>query len=544
MIAPAFVRLILRAVLVPMAFACLFAPRICHSQAAAPAMNGYRIAGRVLDAITGQPLQRVTVSVLTDEYSHMVATIATDAEGIFSLDHIPQGKYPLSAARRGYRTSFYDEHDSYNSAIVTGPDQDTSHLIFHLAPAAILRGVVTDEGGDPVEGARVMLFRRPTSATAGGRMEQAGMSDSDDTGAYEFNNLQPGDYEIAVKADPWYAQHDSRLGPGGEQSPLDVAYPITYYDSTIDEGSATALTLTAGSREEANINLHAVPAIHIRIPVTHSGGAGQTYLTADQKIFGNIVNSERMQAGDASQQYVEFTGIAPGAYDLEYGDPPHRITVNAAANLDVNPNSGTPTLSVGGKLVMAGGGPVAEGVNLSLTNPEEGLQPSQTFAGGDQFEFKSVLPGTWTVGATNGKGTLAVVATSSGGVVTAGDKIVVRDRPVSVTVTLSAAQAHIQGFARVNGKGFSGALILLVPKDPGLWPTLMRIDQSDSDGSFNLRDVATGQYTVIAIQDGWKLDYQNREVIAPYLRSGVQVTVNDQSGVVISLAQPVQAVAR
>ena len=32
---------------------------------------------------------------------------------------------------------------------------------------------------------------------------------------------------------------------------------------------------------------------------------------------------------------------------------------------------------------------------------------------------------------------------------------------------------------------------------------LIRRDQSDSDGSFALRDVVPGQYTVVAIQDGW-----------------------------------------
>jgi hypothetical protein len=192
---------------------------------------------------------------------------------------------------------------------------------------------------------------------------------------------------------------------------------------------------------------------------------------------------------------------------------------------------------------MTGGGPVPEGVNLALGSPDEGLQPAQTFAGKDQFEFDSVPPGTWTLTANNSKGTLAVIATSVAGTVTAGDQIVVRDHPLSVVVTLSAAQTRVQGFTRSNGKGLSGALVLLVPREAASWPGLMRADQSDSDGSFNLRDVPAGRYTVIAIQDGWKLDWQSREVTAPYLRGGVSITINDQSGPVVSLAQPVQAVA-
>ena len=40
-----------------------------------------------------------------------------------------------------------------------------------------------------------------------------------------------------------------------------MAYPITYFDSTPDEASATGIVLAGGSREEADFNLHAVPAL-------------------------------------------------------------------------------------------------------------------------------------------------------------------------------------------------------------------------------------------------------------------------------------------
>ena len=33
---------------------------------------------------------------------------------------------------------------------------------------------------------------------------------SDDTGAYEFDNLAKGEYLLAVKAEPWYAMHAKR----------------------------------------------------------------------------------------------------------------------------------------------------------------------------------------------------------------------------------------------------------------------------------------------------------------------------------------------
>jgi hypothetical protein len=102
----------------------------------------------------------------------------------------------------------------------------------------------------------------------------------------------------------------------------------------------------------------------------------------------------------------------------------------------------------------------------------------------------------------------------------------------------------VQGFARLNGKPASGAMIVLVPHSPGAYLSLARRDQSDTDGSFSLRDVAPGQYTVIAIEDGWKLDWHNREAIAPYLNGGLPLTVNDRSNPVVQLPKIVSAVSR
>ena len=84
-------------------------------------------------------------------------------------------------------------------------------------------------------------------------------------------------------------------------------------------------------------------------------------------------------------------------------------------------------------------------------------------------------------------------------------------------------------------------MIVLVPHQPSAYRALVRRDQSDSDGSFSLRDVPAGQYTVIAIEDGWKLDWTDRETMARYLPHGVAVTVSDQAGGVVRLSEPVQA---
>ncbi|UWZ84105.1 carboxypeptidase regulatory-like domain-containing protein [Occallatibacter riparius] len=509
---------------------------------------GYRIAGRVVDSITNDPVPRAIVSVLTSEDYKVEASTITDAEGNFSFTGLSAGKYPLSAARRGYRTSFFDEHDNFNSAIVTGDGQDTANLLFRLPPAAVLRGVVTGDSGDPVESAQVMLFKRAVAGENNGHVQQIAGTQTDDTGAYEFSDLSAGEYYIAVKGEPWFAQHPSRFRAGAQnqssqdQSALDVAYPITYYDSTIDENASTPITLEWGNRVQADINLHTVPAVRFTVPLT-GWPRGRPRLALHQKVFGNTIGSQisEIAEGPATGTW-DIGGMAPGAYEVELGDPPRRLNVNATSEVDLDPSAGAPMLALSGTVVMAGGGPPPDDIALVLAS-EEGDPPAQATANKGRFEMNAVPPGTWNLAAGSSRQTLSVVATSIGGVVTAGNKIVVRDRPVQVTVTLSSAQTRVQGIAKKNGKGLSGAMIVLVPAARTAYPALVRRDQSDSDGSFSLNDVPAGQYTVVAIEDGWKLDWQHRAVIEPYLRGGAPVTVGAQAPPVVPLSQPVQAVA-
>jgi hypothetical protein len=68
-------------------------------------------------------------------------------------------------------------------------------------------------------------------------------------------------------------------------------------------------------------------------------------------------------------------------------------------------------------------------------------------------------------------------------------------------------------------------MVVLVPKDPESHRDLFRRDQSDQDGSFSLRSVVPGSYTIVAIENGWDLDWSRPGVIAHYAEHGKTVTV-------------------
>jgi hypothetical protein len=87
-------------------------------------------------------------------------------------------------------------------------------------------------------------------------------------------------------------------------------------------------------------------------------------------------------------------------------------------------------------------------------------------------------------------------------------------------------------------------MVVLVPTEPEAMRSLARRDQSDSDGSFSLHDVAPGVYTVVAIENGWDLDWARPEVIGRYLPHGVAVTVTERSGKLVRMAESVPVQTR
>jgi hypothetical protein len=503
------------------------------------------------------------VALLTVEDGSTFAATESGADGHFAIEHLPAAKFELTASRRGYCTEFYDQHENYNSAVVTGADQDTGNLVFELAPEAVLSGVVTGDGGDPVQDATVLLFERPRGHGPGAKIEQAGTTTADDTGAYEFPNLTAGEYLLAVRAQPWFAMSHfdtdlNREPETAQQAALDVAYPLTFFDSTTDEGSATPIVLTSGSRQQANLSLHAVPALHIQVPAPQRPDGSIVEPELRQTVFGVDVAGGDVSISRNRDGVTEFSGVAPGAYELTQGDPPRIMEMNANASQQVDQEAGVPAAAVNGTLQPAQGTELGGAYLLTLEPVGDGGSPlpQPAFATPRSFSFRAVPDGVWRLHVSKG---LDVVSIAMDGHTQPGSRLTVQDHALSVVVNVSAGRTvRIEGVAHKTEtsakgasavgpsgpKGFAGAMVLLVPRDLSAIADLARRDQSDSDGSFALLNVEPGEYTVVAIEDGWDLDWGNPEVIARYLPGGEAVTVKDgpdnEPGRRITLAQPVE----
>ena len=97
--------------------------------------------------------------------------------------------------------------------------------------------------------------------------------------------------------------------------------------------------------------------------------------------------------------------------------------------------------------------------------------------------------------------------------------------PVKLSITAVEGEGEIHGVALREGKETAGAMVVLVPADPVHNQVLFRRDQSDSDGTFILGNIAPDTYTLLAIQDGWDLEWSKPEVLQKFMAQGEAMIV-------------------
>jgi Carboxypeptidase regulatory-like domain len=505
--------------------------------------GGRVISGVIVNSVSGQTLEATDVTLTDMKTAALIAETASDAQGRFVFSNLPDGKYALRAAHRGYLASAFDEHDGFSSAIVTGEGLVTTDLKFFIKLLAVISGAVSDESGDPVQQGRVQLYREDERSGTG-RIVRAGATVTDDLGNYEFPRLSPGNYYIAVMAQPWFATAPGRMPADTQeraQSPLDVAYATTFYADVTDSEQATPIPVKAGDRIPVNFMLHPVPAVHISMQLAGDNNMGRGGIPAlRQDVFGSMevttLQSVRYSthedgAGGVATTSVELGGVAPGHYEMEMRSSPRGGTgtyVNVDASLDhfvVNPSAGESLAVVSGKATMLGVGDWPQGLGISLV-PQQGddIERSRVERDGN-FEIRNVYPGTYELEASAAGTTVAMTRITIAGAPLEGRLLKVGNASITLAATLVEGSTSLSGFAKSGGKPAEGVMVVLVPASPGVSRELFRRDQSNSDGSFTLKNAVPGEYTLVAIQDGWTLDWARAEVIGHYLPRGQKVTI-------------------
>ncbi|HZP24721.1 MAG TPA: carboxypeptidase regulatory-like domain-containing protein [Terriglobales bacterium] len=529
------------------------------SGASLPEPSGFRLAGVVVNAATGQPMASASVAIarLARGASRDISqSVVTGPDGHFAFSALAQGKYSLVGRARGFGFQAFERHDQYSTAIAVGSGLDSEHLVFRLQPDASLDGVVTDENNDPVQYAMVRLFYAK-SRDGGQRGGPIQSTQTDDQGHYRLGHLEPGVYYLAVSARPWYAQNvrapsyteyykQFTGGPGAaaqntqDDATLDVTYPLTFYPDATDSADALPLQLAPGAHETANMVLRAVPSLHLRI---HSGEGAQkpsmehmAFPRVSQRIFDGYLDSVFNAPESSAPGVVEIAGLAPGHYVIEVpasssanekaSSRAWYREIDLAGDADINANDNPGFAAVGGSILFENAA-VPTGASIELMNPETGesFRSSINSRGGFEFPADSVRPGRYLVALESARDFYVKRLVATGGKMAGRALEVGPSANVRLAAIAAAGEGQVDGTALHDDVAFSGAMIVLVPQDAADNAPLFRRDQSDSDGTFTLPNIVPGQYTVIALANGWDLDWSSPAVLQPYLKRGAVVQV-------------------
>jgi hypothetical protein len=471
-----------------------------------------------------------------------IRPVLSGKDGSFAFTGLKAGKYSLSAAKRGFSQQGYEQHEQFATAIVAGPDKDSANLVFRLQPDASIGGRIVDEHNESVANAQVTLYREGMQNGRRGiyRMQQV---QSSDEGMYRFAHVRPGKFYVAVSATPWYAQYGGnrqrmgfRADGGGPAAPpaedgssaLDLAFRVTFYPGVTDSARAEAIELKPGQRETADFALMAVPSLHVRVNTATSEPQQFVTATLMQEVFDSP--GPRGRNMSFSQGVTEISGITPGHYLLQlHSNAPNRAITAAAmreiditGNMEVNAGDIPTGVNVTGSLRFDGPAP-SEPARLVLRRRTfQGPLQLQVNAKGEISSEQPVQPDTYDIAfPVNG---YQISQISVSGAKLKGQSVQIGASDVRLTVVVAKSSGRLEGIALKDGKPLAGAMVVLVPEDMER-PLLYRRDQSDSDGSFAMSSVTPGRYTLLAIDNGWELEWSKPVVLKQYLGSGETVQV-------------------
>ena len=529
------------------------------SSAGSPAGQTFEIAGTVVNAMTGAPLSQARISIAETTDRGKLTSVITSEDGHFRFSQLKAGKFSLQGAKRGFLSAAYDQHEQFSTAIVTGPEFSTGNLVLRLTPMAFITGHVVDEFGDPIRSARVVLYLENHSAGMS-RITRLYSSTSDDRGFYDFSLLRPGKYYISVTAKPWYAMHPATASgpadnPAQQISPaLDVAYPATYYSGATEADRATPIEVNGGDRLQIDMHLNPVPALHLvfRIPEDRPDHASNFGMPMLQKhVFDAVEHVQTDGMRPVARGVYELTGVPPGRYTV-------RLKNSTSGQLEQSTD--LDLIHDGQELNDSRAEPLGS-LKLSLKNPGEdtllkqysvGLQDSRrrvvAFQQGDasgQVSFEDLVPGKYAILVYSPAKPYSVVRLSSQTGVSQGHEVnVTPGAALDLSATLSGGVVSIEGVVHKNSKPVAGVMVALVPKDPENHVELFRRDQSDFDGTFLVRGVIPGSYTIVAVEDAWGFEWLQPGVLARYVQHGQNLTIGELMRGSVHLPDPVEVQPR
>jgi Carboxypeptidase regulatory-like domain len=482
------------------------------SSATNTTMDPITVSGRVLNAVTGQPISRALVRVNN-------RAVLTTTEGKFQFDqYIGTGNALFQVTKPGY---YLSPDPSEASTLTFTADQLADPIEIRLYPEALLAGTVTDPEGDPIPHIGVTARRSMFDGFAH-HWVQGAMTQTDSHGNFRLP-VPPGDYKIETMYQPRSAESGNAILPlslpeHNATNTLNVIHVSSGEQLHFDLHPRTGRTYDVvlgidGMPERGFPNLTARSSDGLIIPlgINHNGPSDEFRVQLPTGTFtlNVVVNG----GPDSSSAYAQADITIPD-HDIS------GVQLHLASNLGIpvelvidpsvpETSSATSDNAKPPEVQQMGLTLLSTARDLDRGSEVVGLVPTKTHTFNfvvppGVYRLQARIHGQWYIKAANyGTSDLLqqdlVIGPGSGG--------------TPIRVTVSNQTSALQGTVRLNGKPGS-CWLYVVPTGPSAEPqTFIR---SSTSGSYTSTYLPPGGYQVIAFEHRYSADLREPETIGRF----------------------------
>jgi hypothetical protein len=515
-------------------------------QQPAPPVGNASVSGSVTNSATSAPVPRAHVAlVVFSNPSVQTYSTLTDAEGKFTFNGLPPGRFNLNVDRVGFVVPATGNRLP-NTQL--RPDSKIEDLKLSLTPTGAISGRVLNTDGAAVQSAIVSLDGAPFGINP---------TTSDEKGQFRISGVPPGRYRVA--ANPAIMPFPPEICTDGTR---EVHYARTYYPD--------ALTVKAGQRVEVgagaevmgiDIRLVRTPVVTLsgRVMDVPAGGKTVVRAIASAATGGGVQMANNVRPDGSFQIWQldpgKYTVVAtnttqgPGAQhslqstpvDIEIaGVDIEHIELRMIQPFDVSAQLGfddAKAREVPAPPTRQGPGqPVARRIMLRPDGQTFGnFGPAISEIGADDsFTMTQVQPGRYRVTPTWG---VYVKSVTAGPTETDGDILDLRNGPVgAVKITVGSLFGEVSGVVS-DSNGPAAAVPVMLISDRGPMAVV-----SGLDGAYKFPAVAPGKYKLAAMENGVPFQFQAVRDMEDYADIGESIEVHPGDKLTVALKKQTSAV--
>jgi hypothetical protein len=490
-----------------------------------PADNTLSVTGTVVNSLTGEAVRGAVVAISAGQISGQIAlSTLSDNSGGFQFDGLTEGRAFVSALKPGFGNQLRGQLDRTSVQIT----RNVAPVLLKMFPSGTIFGRLTGSDEQPLEGFLLHVLAKQRVSGKQQWISFPSQATTDDNGNFRLAGLPADTYYLQVAQN-----QETTLSRRGVPNPREQGYAEVFYPGVADFSSATPIEVTGGGEVEANFSLAAEPLYEVsgivstqgnlNSPIIFSRKAGDGYDFVQNAMAQGSRFQIKLPAGSFRVTGSTATGIQLTASGMVVSsDNPSlsvalgltsgiRVALQREGSSDTSPRNASEQLGSSGmnlQLVRAGG------------RPEMGVY---WWAPGQSDGFQNVAPGVYTVQANGPTGTWYVKSLRSGGIDLLSEDLTVMEgaQPQPIEVTLRDDGASVRGTVTPADDTAPAIVLLIQPRGTR---NLVKVGPA-FQGKFQFDGVAPGDYLLLAVDGVERLEYENPEVLDPYLSKAEHISL-------------------